>query len=86
MIHIRGSDLRSVIRPSLALATVGVLIATAVTGLILWQIIGLSPYVSFLFAALIVFFIACVFHTLDFYRVRALNVCEVHTKEPGFCD
>ena len=53
MIHIRGSDLRSVIRPSLALATVGVLIATAVTGLILWQIIGLSPYVSFLFAALI---------------------------------
>jgi CPA1 family monovalent cation:H+ antiporter len=53
MIHIRGSDLRSVIRPSLALATVGVVIATIVTGLILWQIIGLSVYVSFLFAALI---------------------------------
>ena len=53
MIHIRGSDLRSVIKPSLVLATVGVLIATVVTGLILWQLIGLSVYVSFLFAALI---------------------------------
>ena len=53
MIHIRGSDLKAVIKPSLALATVGVLIATAVGGLILWKFIGLSPYVSFLFAALI---------------------------------
>ena len=53
MIHIRGSDLRSVIKPSLALATIGVIIATVVTGLILWQIVGLSIYVSFLFAALI---------------------------------
>ena len=53
MIHIRGSDLRSVIKPSLVLATVGVVIATVVTGLILWQIVGLSVYVSFLFAALI---------------------------------
>jgi CPA1 family monovalent cation:H+ antiporter len=53
MIHLRASDLRSVIKPSLALATVGVLIATVVGGLILWKIVGLSPYVSFLFAALI---------------------------------
>ena len=53
MIHIRGSDLRSVIKPSLALATIGVLIATVVTGLILWKVVGLSIYVSFLFAALI---------------------------------
>ena len=53
MIHIRGKDLREVIKPSLALATIGVLIATAVGGLILWKVIGLSPYVSFLFAALI---------------------------------
>jgi CPA1 family monovalent cation:H+ antiporter len=53
MIHLRGSDLRAVIKPSLALATVGVLIATAVGGLILWKAVGLSPYVSFLFAALI---------------------------------
>ena len=53
MIHLRANDLRSVIKPSLALATVGVLIATAVGGLILWKGVGLSPYVSFLFAALI---------------------------------
>jgi len=53
MIHLRASDLRAVIRPSLALATVGVLIATSVGGLILWKVAGLSPNVSFLFAALI---------------------------------
>jgi CPA1 family monovalent cation:H+ antiporter len=53
MIHLRASDLRAVIKPSLALATVGVLIATGVGGLILWRVVGLSPYVSFLFAALI---------------------------------
>lgn len=53
MIHIRGSDLRSVIKPSLALATVGVVIATLVGGLVLWKLVGLSFYVSFLFAALI---------------------------------
>ena len=53
MIHIRGSDLKEVIKPSLALATVGVLIATAVGGVILWKVIGLSPYVSFSFAAII---------------------------------
>jgi len=38
----------------------------------------------FRFVALIVFFIACVFHTLDFYRVPASNVCEVHTEQAGF--
>jgi CPA1 family monovalent cation:H+ antiporter len=53
MIHLRASDLRAVIKPSLALATVGVLIATAVGGLVLWKIVGLSSQVSFLFAALI---------------------------------
>jgi CPA1 family monovalent cation:H+ antiporter len=53
MIHLRASDLRAVIKPSLALATVGVLIATFVGGIFLWKIVGLSPYVSFLFAALI---------------------------------
>ncbi len=41
------------IKPSLALATIGVLIATVVTGLILWQVVGSSIYMSFLFAALI---------------------------------
>jgi NhaP-type Na+/H+ and K+/H+ antiporter len=33
MIHIRAADLRAVIKPSLALATVGVLIATSIGGL-----------------------------------------------------
>jgi len=53
MIHVRGSDLKSVVKSSLVLATIGVLIATAVTGLILWKLVGLSMYVSFLFGALI---------------------------------
>ncbi len=53
MIHIRPDDLKSVLRPSLALATVGVIIATVVCGLVLWLGLGLSPYISFLFAALI---------------------------------
>jgi CPA1 family monovalent cation:H+ antiporter len=53
MIHIRSDDLKSVIRPALALATVGVVIATVVCGMVLWLGFGLSPYVSFLFAALI---------------------------------
>jgi monovalent cation:H+ antiporter, CPA1 family len=53
MIHLRASDVRAVIKPSLALATIGVLIATGVGGFILWKVVGLSPYVSFLFAALI---------------------------------
>jgi hypothetical protein len=38
----------------------------------------------FRFVAVIVFFIACVFHTLDFYRVPASNGCEVHTGQAGF--
>lgn len=53
MIHIRSDDLKTVIRPALALATVGVVIATVVCGLVLWLGLGLSPYVSFLFAAVI---------------------------------
>jgi CPA1 family monovalent cation:H+ antiporter len=53
MIHIRSQDLKSVIRPALALATIGVVIATIVCGLVLWLWFGLSIYVSFLFAALI---------------------------------
>ena len=47
LIHLRASDLKAVIKPSLALATIGILIATAVGGLILWKIVGLSP--TFLF-------------------------------------
>jgi CPA1 family monovalent cation:H+ antiporter len=53
MIHLRARDLKAVFKPSLALATIGVLISTAVGGIILWKVLGLSPYVSFLFAALI---------------------------------
>ncbi len=52
MMHIRAGDLRAVIRPSLVLATVGVIIATLVGGLVMW-LIGLPFYVAFLFAALI---------------------------------
>ena len=53
MMHIRAGDLRTVIRPSLALATVGVVIATIVGGLVLWQVAGVPFYVAFLFGALI---------------------------------
>jgi monovalent cation:H+ antiporter, CPA1 family len=53
MMHIRTADLRVVIRPSVFLATVGVVIATVVGGIVLWQLAGLSPTVSFLFAAII---------------------------------
>jgi monovalent cation:H+ antiporter, CPA1 family len=53
MIHIRIDDLRAVIRPALALAILGVIIATLVGGLYLWLVIGLSPVIAFLFAALI---------------------------------
>ena len=53
MIHIRSSDLRAVIRPSVVLATVGVIISTLVVGFILWRIADLPFIVSFLFAAII---------------------------------
>jgi monovalent cation:H+ antiporter, CPA1 family len=53
MIHIRAPDLRAVIRPSILLATGGVVIATVVGGLALWQLAGLSLSASFLFAAII---------------------------------
>jgi hypothetical protein len=39
--------------------------------------------IMFLFVALLVFFMACDFHTLDFYLVRASNVCDVHTISAG---
>lgn len=53
MMHINSSDLKHVIKPSLAMATAGVVISTLVVGVILWKLVGLSFYVSFLFAALI---------------------------------
>jgi len=53
LMHVRSSDLKSVIRPSFTLATVGVVIATLVGGIVLWKIVGLPFSVSFLFASLI---------------------------------
>jgi monovalent cation:H+ antiporter, CPA1 family len=53
MVHIKAPDLRAVIRPAIVLATVGVVIATAVGGLVLWQLTGLSLGISLLFAAII---------------------------------
>lgn len=53
MMHIKAPDLREVIRPSVVLATAGVVIATIVGGLVLWQLAGLSLTVSFLFAAVV---------------------------------
>jgi len=52
MFSIRTEEFRAVSRPALILATGGVLIATLVVGLILWDI-GLQPFTAFLFAALI---------------------------------
>jgi len=53
MMHTRSSDLKSVIRPSIFLATLGVVIATIVGGLVLWKIVGLPETTSFLFSAVI---------------------------------
>ena len=53
MMHIQATDLRAVIRPSIVLATAGVLIATVIGGLVLWQLAGISFVVSFLFAAIV---------------------------------
>jgi monovalent cation:H+ antiporter, CPA1 family len=51
--HVRSNDLKSVLRPAMVLATVGVVIATIVGGVFLWKLIGLPFYISFLFAAVI---------------------------------
>ena len=53
IMSVKVSDFRAVYRPSLLLATFGVLISALVVGVILWKVVGLSPLVSFLFAALI---------------------------------
>jgi CPA1 family monovalent cation:H+ antiporter len=53
MMNVDSSDLKRVIRPSLILATVGVVVATIVGGVLLWKVAGLPFPVSFLFAALI---------------------------------
>ena len=53
MMQIKSSDLRDVIKPAVVLATVGVVIATLVGGVFLWELAGLPIVVSFLFAAII---------------------------------
>jgi CPA1 family monovalent cation:H+ antiporter len=53
MMNLRSSELRSIINPALALATVGVLISTVVAGLALWTLAGIPLGTAFLFGALI---------------------------------
>jgi CPA1 family monovalent cation:H+ antiporter len=53
MMSVRENEFRAVLRPSLLLATAGVVIATLVGGVLLWRVAGLPEYSAFLFAALI---------------------------------
>ena len=53
MMSIRIEEFRAVSRPAILMATVGVVIATAVGGLILWRFNVLPFYPAFLFATLI---------------------------------
>jgi CPA1 family monovalent cation:H+ antiporter len=53
MMSIRTEEFRAVSRPALVLATGGVVVATAVVGVILWWLAALPAYTAFLFAALI---------------------------------
>jgi monovalent cation:H+ antiporter, CPA1 family len=53
IMSVKVSDFRAVYRPALLLATAGVIVSTLVVGVVLWKVVGLSPLVSFLFAALI---------------------------------
>jgi len=53
MITIRSNELRSVINPALALATLGVIISTVVAGLALWSLAGIPLSTAFIFGALI---------------------------------
>ncbi|MBI3840814.1 MAG: cation:proton antiporter [Thaumarchaeota archaeon] len=53
MMSIKTEEFRAVSRPALLLATVGVVVATTVGGVIVWQFMGLPIYSAFLFAALI---------------------------------
>ena len=53
IMSVKTADFRAVYRPSLVLATFGVLVSTLVVGVILWKVVGVPPLASFLFAALI---------------------------------
>src|SRR5450759_4576858 len=53
MMNIRSTELRSIINPALALATIGVVISTVVAGLALWTLAGIPLSTAFIFGALI---------------------------------
>ncbi len=53
IMSVKPSDFRAVYRPSLILATIGVIVSALVVGVVLWKVVGLAPLASFAFAALI---------------------------------
>jgi len=53
MMNLRSTELRSVVRPALALATVGVVVATVVGGVLLYLLAGIPVITAFLFSSLI---------------------------------
>jgi Na+:H+ antiporter len=53
MMNVRPDEFRSVSRPSLLLATVGVVIATGICALLLWELGGIPLYSALLFATVI---------------------------------
>ncbi|MDE1861215.1 MAG: sodium:proton antiporter [Candidatus Micrarchaeota archaeon] len=53
MMHIKKRELSAVIKPSIVLATIGVLLSTAVAGFLIWQFEDVSIFTAFIFAAII---------------------------------
>jgi Na+:H+ antiporter len=53
MMNIRYEEFRSIFRPALQLATIGVVIATVVGGVLLWQIVHLPLISAFVFSSII---------------------------------
>ncbi len=53
MMHIKRRELSAVIRPSFILATVGVLLSTAVASIVIWKVAGIPLSIALLFAVII---------------------------------
>ncbi len=53
MMHIKKRELRAMIRPSVTLATFGVLLSTTVTSLVVWKLAGIPLPTALLFAVII---------------------------------
>ena len=53
MMRIRSNELKSIINPALALATLGVVISTVIAGLALWTLAAIPLSAAFVFGALI---------------------------------